>query len=150
MQATSFHKKKASTKLKAIVLTPPIQKSPPVSRETSWNLWVDVLSFAAKVVVPGRAFLRRLYNELNRTRGPFHVRPGFLFGVNCGLETPTSASFFQSCVQWGRPHIYSYCLLPFLGSTATLVSHGTRVFFHDMSRYASRGPDRGWMIRREV
>lgn len=35
---------------------------------------VGFLSFAAKVVVPGRAFLRRLFNELSKSKGSFiHV-----------------------------------------------------------------------------
>lgn len=45
-------------------------RRPSISRDELESL-VGFLSFAAKVVIPGRAFLRRLFNELSQTRGPF-------------------------------------------------------------------------------
>lgn len=46
-----------------------LQKSS-LSRDELRSL-VGFLSFAAKVVIPGRAFLRRLFNELTKTQNAF-------------------------------------------------------------------------------
>ena len=66
MQARLSNNRLAETKLQ---VSAALQKRSLL--RTDLESLVGFLSFAAKVVVPGRVFLRRLFNELSRARGSF-------------------------------------------------------------------------------